>query len=65
MTASDLAAALQIARELEATRRGTEHPVEMPAAAARAEPEIAEPEIAASDDKNVTPLSSARAGKTT
>jgi uncharacterized membrane protein len=65
MTASDLAAALQIARELEATRRGTEHTVEMPAAAATAEPEIPEPEIAASDDKNVTPLSSARASKTT
>ena len=66
MTASDLAAALQIARELEETRRGTERPAEAPVLAAEvAEPEIAGPQIAASEDKNVTPLSSARAGKTT
>jgi hypothetical protein len=62
MTASDLAAALQIARELEETRRGTTAPPAETPAAAAAEPE---PESAAPDDKNVTPLSSARAGKTT
>jgi hypothetical protein len=63
MTASDLAAALQIARELEETRRGTERPAETPAAAEAATE--AEPESTGPDDKNVTPLSSARVGKTT
>src|SRR5947209_793233 len=45
LTASDLAAALQIARELEETRRGTTAPPEMPAApaAAETEPESAAP----------------------
>jgi hypothetical protein len=65
MTASDLAAALQIARELEETRRGTERPAEAPVVPAEAAgPEIAGPQVA-SEDKNVMPLSSARAGKTT
>jgi hypothetical protein len=63
MTASDLAAALQIARELEDTRRGTERPFETLANAESAKE--AEPESPAPDEKNVTPLSSARAGKTT
>jgi hypothetical protein len=63
MTASDLAAALQIARELEETRRGTERPADVPAPAEGARE--AEPERAAPEEKNVTPLSSARAGKTT
>ena len=62
MTASDLAAALQIARELEATRRGAEPPLDIPAPATVAD---AEPEIPGAGDKNVTPLSSARAGKPT
>jgi hypothetical protein len=63
MTASDLAAALQIARELEEARRGTERPADLRAAAEAATQ--AEPEKATPEDKNVTPLSSARAGKTT
>jgi hypothetical protein len=66
MTASDLAAALQIARELEETRRGSARPIEPPLGAAETtEAASSEPQIAASDDKNVTPLSSARGSKTT
>jgi hypothetical protein len=60
MTAADLVAAMRIARELEQARRNAEGGVEPPVTAS----DEHAPETTQPDEKNVTPLSSARAGKT-